>query len=55
MLHSIVGETGDINGPKERQFASAYLKADYNDQEALALRQRIESGARGFLESTYVF
>ncbi|KAF3308580.1 hypothetical protein TWF173_001113 [Orbilia oligospora] len=53
MLHSIVGETGDINGPKERQFAKAYLKADYNSQEALILRQRIESGARGFLESTF--
>ncbi|KAF3910446.1 hypothetical protein ABW20_dc0106999 [Dactylellina cionopaga] len=53
MLHSIVGETGDINGPRERQYAKAYLKAEYNSQEALILRQRIETGARGFLESSF--
>ncbi|KAK6357889.1 hypothetical protein TWF730_007246 [Orbilia blumenaviensis] len=53
MLHSIVGETGDATGPRERQYANAYLKADYNSQEALTLRQRIEGGARGFLESTF--
>ncbi|KAF3927539.1 hypothetical protein AA313_de0203385 [Arthrobotrys entomopaga] len=53
MLYSIVGETGDANGPKERQYAKAYLKSEYNNQDAVALRQRIETGARGFLESSF--
>ncbi|EWC44742.1 hypothetical protein DRE_06520 [Drechslerella stenobrocha 248] len=53
MLHSIIGETGDSKCPKERQYARAYLKADYNSSEAVNLRQKIESGARGFLESSF--
>ncbi|KAK6341662.1 hypothetical protein TWF696_008731 [Orbilia brochopaga] len=53
MLHSIVGETGDATCPKERQYSRAYLKADYNGAEAVNLRQKIEAGARGFLESSF--
>ncbi|KAF3939685.1 hypothetical protein ABW19_dt0205867 [Dactylella cylindrospora] len=53
MLHSIIGETDGPTALRERQYARAYLKADYNSQEALSLRQKIESGARGFLESSF--
>jgi len=58
ILQSIVGqpnEDGEIVEPKERAFASLYIRATEspNGEDALRLRKMVENGARRHLEKQY--